>query len=168
MAAVCATSSCWVLLWTWGEPTLPQTEEMCRANLFAVQITVTALCLQQLLKHQHSIVAALWEFAAPVGLSLNAPFTVFLMSKNFNILKTGHFTTLKWSWVLQYHPLPVLGRGVNKPSFTPLQIKKKKEILKTNTLNTNKELLHVSWTLPKPCWWSFFFKPINNALGSHL
>lgn len=165
MAAVCATSSCWVLLWTWGEPTLPQTEEMCRANLFAVQITVTALCLQQLLKHQHSIVAALWEFAAPVGLSLNAPFTVFLMSKNFNILKTGHFTTLKWSWVLQYHPLPVLGRGVNKPSFTPLQIKKHlKQTHWIPTKNYCTYLEHYQNLVDG----HFFFKPINNALGSHL
>ncbi len=81
--SICATSSCWVLLWIWGGPALPQTEWMCRANLCAGQITVTASCAQQLVKHQHSVAAAHWENAALPHWSLNVPSSVILLSRNF-------------------------------------------------------------------------------------
>lgn len=60
---------------------------LCRANLCAEQITVTASCLRQLLKH-----FALWEFAAPPVWSLDVPFIVVLSLKARilpNIFKTA-------------------------------------------------------------------------------
>lgn len=89
--AVCATSSSWVLLGSWAEPALPQTEEICRANLCAEQITVTGLCQQQLLKQQHNISDALWQICSSCRLIFrNCHLKVLCPAETpLNNLKTG-------------------------------------------------------------------------------